>query len=60
MPTGIHDDLREMLIRERARHIWEQMGRPCGKDLEFWLQAEKEVDYEHPRSYAEIAAKSAA
>jgi hypothetical protein len=27
----------------RAREIWEQNGRPAGRDLEFWLQAESEI-----------------
>jgi len=30
-------------ITERAREIWEQNGRPEGRDLEFWLQAESEI-----------------
>ncbi len=30
-------------IRERASHIWEEEGRPQGKDIEIWLRAEKEV-----------------
>ena len=29
-------------IRQRAREIWEENGRPAGRDLEFWLQAERE------------------
>jgi Protein of unknown function (DUF2934) len=29
-------------IRERAREIWEENGRPAERDLEFWLQAERE------------------
>lgn len=29
-------------IRKRAREIWEENGRPAGRDLEFWLQAERE------------------
>ena len=29
-------------IRQRAREIWEEHGRPAGRDLEFWLQAERE------------------
>jgi hypothetical protein len=29
-------------IQKRAREIWEENGRPVGKDLEFWLQAERE------------------
>jgi hypothetical protein len=30
-------------IRTRARLLWEQNGRPAGRDLEFWLQAEREI-----------------
>ncbi|WP_410708294.1 DUF2934 domain-containing protein [Bradyrhizobium sp. BWA-3-5] len=30
-------------IRTRARELWEQNGRPEGRDLEFWLQAETEI-----------------
>lgn len=30
-------------IRARARDIWEQHGRPTGRDVEFWLQAEAEL-----------------
>ena len=30
-------------IRARARELWEQNGRPEGRDLEFWLQAETEI-----------------
>jgi hypothetical protein len=60
MSTVNHDKLREQLIRERARLIWEQMGRPTGRDLDLWLEAEKEIDYEYPRSWAEVATKAAA
>jgi hypothetical protein len=28
---------------ERAYRIWEMNGRPHGKDMEFWLQAETEL-----------------
>lgn len=31
------------MIRARARELWEQAGRPEGRDVEFWLQAEAEV-----------------
>jgi len=31
----------------RAREIWEQNGRPSGRDLEFWLQAESEISERH-------------
>lgn len=30
-------------IRARAHEIWEQNGRPTGRDVEFWLQAEAEL-----------------
>ena len=32
----------ENRIRRRARTLWEESGRPSGRDLEFWLQAERE------------------
>jgi hypothetical protein len=32
----------ERRIRKRAREIWEENGRPAGRDEEFWLQAERE------------------
>jgi hypothetical protein len=30
-------------ITQRAQEIWDQNGRPSGRDLEFWLQAESEI-----------------
>jgi hypothetical protein len=32
----------EERIRKRAREIWEENGRPSGRDQEFWFQAERE------------------
>jgi hypothetical protein len=32
----------EEKIRKRAREIWEENDRPLGRDVEFWLQAERE------------------
>ena len=32
----------ENRIRRRAREIWEENGRPSGRDDEFWFQAERE------------------
>jgi hypothetical protein len=32
----------ERRIRKRAREIWEENGRPAGRDEEFWFQAERE------------------
>jgi hypothetical protein len=31
-------------INARARDIWEQNGRPPDRDLDFWLQAESEIN----------------
>jgi hypothetical protein len=35
-------------IEARARELWEQNGRPAGRDLEFWLQAEAEISRRNP------------
>jgi hypothetical protein len=34
---------RRSQIAARAYQLWEQAGRPAGRDLEFWLQAERET-----------------
>ena len=36
-------DEREQAIRERAYAIWEQDGRPEGRSLAHWSQAEVEI-----------------
>jgi hypothetical protein len=33
----------EELTRRRAREIWEENGRPLGRDKEFWYRAEREL-----------------
>jgi hypothetical protein len=33
----------ESLIRERAYTIWEETGRPMGRDTDHWFQAAKEI-----------------
>jgi hypothetical protein len=33
----------EQAIRERAHSIWEEEGRPEGRDVEHWLRAETEI-----------------
>ncbi|QIG97299.1 MULTISPECIES: DUF2934 domain-containing protein [unclassified Bradyrhizobium] len=30
-------------IRARARQLWQEAGRPAGRDLDFWLQAERDL-----------------
>lgn len=36
-------DIAMERIRQRAHDLWEAAGRPSGRDLEFWLQAETDV-----------------
>ena len=36
-------NIRERNIRERAYAIWGKEGRPDGKSLDYWLQAEGEI-----------------
>ncbi len=30
-------------VAQRAYQLWEAAGRPAGRDLEYWLQAESEI-----------------
>jgi Protein of unknown function (DUF2934) len=39
--TSMSDKDQE--IRERAHRIWEQAGRPEGRDADHWQQAESEI-----------------
>lgn len=32
-------EVSETAIRERAYYLWEQNGRPMGRDAEFWARA---------------------
>lgn len=34
---------RKQTTAERAYILWEQAGRPAGRDQEFWLRAEAEL-----------------
>jgi len=36
-------------IRQRAHQLWEQAGKPEGKDDDFWLQAERQLEEEQIR-----------
>ncbi|MEH2488621.1 DUF2934 domain-containing protein [Bradyrhizobium sp. AZCC 2230] len=33
----------EAEIKRRSHKLWEDAGRPEGRDLEFWLRAEREL-----------------
>ncbi len=43
-----HPD-REQAVRERAYAIWEEEGRPHGRDLDHWHRAAAEIDRHTPR-----------
>ena len=36
-------DEREEKIRQRAHELWENGGKPEGREMDFWLQAEREL-----------------
>jgi hypothetical protein len=38
-------------IRLRAYHIWEQEGRPHGRDAEHWREAERQLEVEFRIGY---------
>ena len=42
----LDERVRFRTISERAYAIWEQEGRPDGKALDHWLQAEAEIGSE--------------
>lgn len=37
---------REQRIRQRAEQLWEQAGKPVGRDEELWLEAELQISLE--------------
>lgn len=47
---------RETRVRERAHHLWEQEGRPSGREAEHWHQASREIEAED----SPVAAKTKA
>src|SRR5215468_10303727 len=51
-PRHNHGMSRQDRIRERAYQLWEQAGRPSGRDLEFWARAEAELRVAVPRAPA--------
>jgi hypothetical protein len=51
---GHHGEPTEQAIRERAYAIWEQEGRPDGKDLDHWLGAEAETATAISRIYKKL------
>lgn len=45
-----NDPEREARIRARAYHLWEEDGRPHGRDVEFWERARALVGMEESAS----------
>ena len=45
----------EERVRERAYAIWDRAGRPEGKSVEHWVQAEAEIAAEEQGLEQEIA-----
>jgi hypothetical protein len=41
--SGEGQPTKEQAIRERAYALWEEEGRPDGKDLDHWHRAEAEI-----------------
>jgi hypothetical protein len=35
--------MRRRRVKARAYELWEEAGRPSGRDVEFWLEAERQV-----------------
>ena len=46
-------------VANRAYQFWEQAGRPHGRDLEFWVQAEAEVHAAPARGKAALGSAAA-
>lgn len=38
--------MRRGKVRARAYELWEQAGRPADRDLDFWLEAERQIEDE--------------
>lgn len=43
-PNKTETQIKQEEIAIRAYHLWEKAGRHHGHDLEFWLQAEAELN----------------
>ena len=55
---GLKQKLLEMVrrpkVRARAYELWEQAGRPPERDLEFWLEAEKQFKEEREHEISDV------
>ena len=53
-PLDDTDETRLRHIRERAYHLWENDGRPHGRDSEYWERARELVGMEESGNYGQI------
>lgn len=44
---------REEQIRARAYALWEQQGRPAGREAEHWAEASRQIDEEQEAAKAD-------
>ena len=44
--VAVRKEITTEIISARAYTLWEQAGRPQGRDLEYWLQAEAQLKQE--------------
>lgn len=42
-PDQVRRETAHAEIARRARELWEQEGRPAGRDEEIWLEAERQL-----------------
>ena len=51
------DPERETRVRERAYKLWEEDGRPHGRDVEFWERARLQIGMEENPTAGQIPVK---
>lgn len=44
---GVAEQITHRNVEERAYFLWLESGKPEGRDQEFWLRAEKEINSAH-------------
>ena len=48
-PKEVNMQVDEDKIRERAHRLWQEAGKPDGKEEDFWLEAERQLREEQIR-----------
>lgn len=47
-------NIREQRVRTMAYRLWEEAGRPWGREEEFWLAAEQKYEEERQKLYGAL------